>query len=778
MLTLLPLGLGYRGTIAVLEATATEYNTIIEMVRKALAMHLYPTEKHPWVSLEAIYSDEAVIRHQGKLFSFTYSLNDQNQVQLGQGKEVVKTYTPVKATNVTEAVADGLLIDVIEAKGATKGTRWLVRVVEAGLSKNGNNYPANVLKAATKLFNGVRVFEKSDAEHLAKKGKSFSNLIGGLSNARFVEATKTEPAFIQAELNLLEASGDTAKKMLELHQRNMADLFGFSIDAFTKAKVVTLNRQRVAEATQFTKINSLDLIIEPGAGGSVINVLEATEDNTMLKQLLEALENKRKDLLENLDRENETQVLEAYNTMIADEAANNEGGGEASGENANAGGQQQVTEAAAGSNATTGEGGSMADAVRMLEARQAARNVITASGLPQVSQTRLIASIESNLNVTEAIASDMVATEKDYLASISQSGHVSMAAAGNANNGASDGSTQMLEAFFNPEDKTVVSVRECYLACTGDDNFTGRLTTNVSARLLEALDTTSLANALGDAMHKRMMDLYKVSSIYDAWRLLVDIVPVSDFRSQERTSIGGYGDLAAVAESGAYPAMTSPTDAKENYAVSKRGGIETITLEMIANDDVGVIQRIPNKMVRAAKRTLAKFVFDMFVTNPLMNDGNNVFHASRANLGTDALGDAGIAAARLHFMKALEPGSGEELGLILKNLLVPADLEQVAYDLFKRDTNNDETYIQSLKPNIIPIPGWTDPNDWVATVDKADQPLIELGFFRGREEPELFVQDAETHGSMFANDQLTYKIRHIYGGAFLSSLGAYKNVVV
>jgi len=741
-------------------------------------MHLYPTEKHPWVSLEAIYSDEAVIRHQGKLFSFTYSLNDQNQVQLGQGKEVVKTYTPVKATNVTEAVADGLLIDVIEAKGATKGTRWLVRVVEAGLSKNGNNYPANVLKAATKLFNGVRVFEKSDAEHLAKKGKSFSNLIGGLSNARFVEATKTEPAFIQAELNLLEASGDTAKKMLELHQRNMADLFGFSIDAFTKAKVVTLNRQRVAEATQFTKINSLDLIIEPGAGGSVINVLEATEDNTMLKQLLEALENKRKDLLENLDRENETQVLEAYNTMIADEAANNEGGGEASGENANAGGQQQVTEAAAGSNATTGEGGSMADAVRMLEARQAARNVITASGLPQVSQTRLIASIESNLNVTEAIASDMVATEKDYLASISQSGHVSMAAAGNANNGASDGSTQMLEAFFNPEDKTVVSVRECYLACTGDDNFTGRLTTNVSARLLEALDTTSLANALGDAMHKRMMDLYKVSSIYDAWRLLVDIVPVSDFRSQERTSIGGYGDLAAVAESGAYPAMTSPTDAKENYAVSKRGGIETITLEMIANDDVGVIQRIPNKMVRAAKRTLAKFVFDMFVTNPLMNDGNNVFHASRANLGTDALGDAGIAAARLHFMKALEPGSGEELGLILKNLLVPADLEQVAYDLFKRDTNNDETYIQSLKPNIIPIPGWTDPNDWVATVDKADQPLIELGFFRGREEPELFVQDAETHGSMFANDQLTYKIRHIYGGAFLSSLGAYKNVVV
>jgi hypothetical protein len=278
-------------------------------------------------------------------------------------------------------------------------------------------------------------------------------------------------------------------------------------------------------------------------------------------------------------------------------------------------------------------------------------------------------------------------------------------------------------------------------------------------------------------MHKRMMDLYKVSSIYDAWRLLVDIVPVNDFRNQERTSLGGYGDLVAVAESGNYQVMTSPTDAKEKYAVSKRGGIETITLEMIANDDVGVIQRIPNKMVRAAKRTLAKFVFDMYINNPLMNDGVNVFHATRGNLGTAALADAGIAAVRLHFMKALEPGSNEELGLILKNLLVPADLEQKAYDLFKRDTNNDETFIQTLKPNIIPIPGWTDPNDWVATVDKADQPMIELGFFQGKEEPDLFVQDAETHGSMFANDEITYKIRHIYGGAFLSSLGVYKNVV-
>ena len=563
----------------------------------------------------------------------------------------------------------------------------------------------------------------------------------------------------------------------------MADLFGFSIDAFVKPKRTIIAGKRVVEATKFTKINSLDLIIEPGAGGSVINVLEATEDKTMLKQLLEALAAKRQDLLDKIDPENETQVLEAYNTMIAAESAGDDGSGATSGENTDAGGQQQVAEANGNTDPlntgnTNANNVDMAAVVRTLEARQSARTLIVASGLPQVSQTRLIASIDGDLNVTEANAKELITSEKDYLASITRSGQVNMGNVGSVNNGASDGSTQMLEALFNPEDRTVMSIRECYLACTGDTNFTGQLTRNVQARMTEALDTTSLSNAMGQAMHKRMMDLYKQSSIYDAWRLLVDVVSVNDFRNQERISIGGYGDLVAVAEKGAYPAMTSPTDAKESYAVSKRGGTETITLEMIANDDMGVIQRIPMKMVRAAKRTLAKFVFNMFVTNPLMADGSNVFHATRSNLGTAALNAAGIAAVRLHFLKQQEPGSGEELGLILKNLLVPADLEQAAYDLFKRDTNNDETFIQTLKPNIIPIPGWVDANDWVATVDKNDQPMIELGFFRGREEPELFVQDAETHGSMFANDQITYKLRHIYGGAFLSSLGVYKNVVI
>lgn len=56
-------------------------------------------------------------------------------------------------------------------------------------------------------------------------------------------------------------------------------------------------------------------------------------------------------------------------------------------------------------------------------------------------------------------------------------------------------------------------------------------------------------------------------------------------------------------------------------------------------------------------------------------------------------------------------------------------------------------------------------------------PVVELGFLDGNEEPELFIQDSPTSGSMFTHDVLTYKLRHIYGGTVSDYRGTYKGVV-
>ena len=98
---------------------------------------------------------------------------------------------------------------------------------------------------------------------------------------------------------------------------------------------------------------------------------------------------------------------------------------------------------------------------------------------------------------------------------------------------------------------------------------------------------------------------------------------------------------------------------------------------------------------------------------------------------------------------------------------MPFELQEKAYDLFVRGQNLDKTFVQTINPEVIPVSYWTDGNDWCTVADPMVLPVLEIGFLDGREDPELFVQDQPNGGSMFSNDKLTYKIRHIYGGTVL-----------
>jgi hypothetical protein len=84
-----------------------------------------------------------------------------------------------------------------------------------------------------------------------------------------------------------------------------------------------------------------------------------------------------------------------------------------------------------------------------------------------------------------------------------------------------------------------------------------------------------------------------------------------------------------------------------------------------------------------------------------------------------------------------------------------------------RNQNNDKTFVQTINPEVIIPAYWTDANDWCTLADPMKLPVLEIGFLDGREEPELFVQDMPNVGSLFSNDLITYKIRHIYSGNVL-----------
>lgn len=743
-----------------IEAAATEVRQVASLVAAALR-----ERTGEYWDLEALYPDRVIVNQRGRMMAYPYTLNADNSVTLGEPREQVMQHVDATA-RMTEARGDAAFL---EAVGEPAGGVWLIRVIRAGESGNRNYYPDAVLRDAVRLVEGARVFEKSDAEHIAAgsqavaPGKSFRNLVGKLMHARFVEGAGTDTGEIHAELHLIQPDGDVAVRVREAHARGMSDLFGFSIDADAKAKVITRGGRKLRQATEITKVHSVDLIVEPGAGGALLRIVEAQatpsqedEDMALRQRMIEAIKahNPRFDDANATDEQIEAAFVEAKAAKPAPAPA-------------------------------PAADPALMDQVRLVEARITARDLIGAAKLPQPAKDKLLARFaEVQAPFTGADVSKAIDDERAYLARFTESGkpviHFDEAPQ------VEDRSVkigEMLDKFFARDG--VHSFKECYVEITGDRHITGslrdcdvsRMRESLGDRFVEALSSSSWANVLGDSVTRRMLADYASLTDLQAWRRIADVVPVTDFRTQERNRIGGYGNLPGVNQAAGYTALTSPSDEKATYALTKRGGTESITLEMIANDDVGAIRRIPTELALAAANTLYEFVLDFIRTNGLIYDGVALAAAGHNNLGAAALDATSFAAARLAMLKQTRAGSLKRLNLTPRTILVPPELQSTAYDLFIRNQNNDKTFIQTVNPEVIAVPYWTDANDWAVVADPRQIPTIEVGFLNGREEPELFVQDMPNVGSLFSNDQVTYKIRHIYSGAVMDFRGFYKAVV-
>lgn len=742
---------GIVGETALREAATTEMQQLIELVRTEIrkAAALRDTD---WVNIVAIYPDRAVINRDGRYYAYPYSIDASNVVTVGNPEEVVIEHKAVKG-KLREAAIDGWFVEAVanQGDGEDKPSKYLVRIIKAGLSLNGINYPAKVLREAAPLFNNVRVFVKGDAEHLKGGGKDFRQLVGRLVEPKFIEAANE----IQATFEVLDTS-EVAPKLREAVERGMTDLFGLSIDAAGPSK----SNGKFREATAIKRVDSVDLIIQPGAGGQVIRFAEAFQEPDMLRQqMLDQIRTRDASRAASLENATDEQVLQAYREAFAPEATNTVVG---------------VTQE------------QLQAHTRLVEARADARAAVHASKLPQIAKDRLLTRFAEAVGIEELTADKVKAAiegEAAYGNSFRESAPVTGLGAVSVESGETQAQAvdRMLDDLLTGKrgQGVVTSLREAYIQITGDTKVTGlvrdcdfgRLREAAGDNFREAVSAATFADILGNSITRRMLQLYQTNPLYSDWRDLVDVVPVNDFRSQERTRVGGYGNLPAVAENGPYTALTTPDDEKATYTLSKRGGTETISLEAIANDDVGLFRRLPQLLSNAAARTLYEFILDFLSTNANIYDGTALFVAGHANLGTAALDATAFAAARLRMQKQAELTSGKRLGLLLKHLYVPADMEQLAYDLFVRATNNDETFVQSQKPKVHVVPYWTDANNWYATADKSQIPLIELGFYGGNEDPELFVQDNPTQGSLFSNDQIKYKIRHIYNGAVMDFRG-------
>lgn len=793
-LKLIPQGTGFA---RMTEAVTSEYGQLIELVRQAVREKLRLTlNSDYYVDMRGIWPDRAVVQYKGRLYSYAYTVSAENAVVLAEAEEVVAQFQPVSdqsgaifpdISETDRAHGKVKLSDVVREsqdavafREAQDGTIE-VTLIRSGRSGNRNYYPDDALREAVSMFEGVRVFAKSDADHSAGKGKDVRNLIGGIYSVRFVEGKTPDSGSLVGTFKAIDPSDATVTKMVGSVKRGMQGLLGLSIDADARTRQRRNGSETLREAVKFTKVHSVDLIVEPGAGGGLDRLTEAATDSpspqsppesqqgskTMplwKQRMLEAVKAKdpAKHAAVNLDTITDDEVVNLHEAVCGPLVPQP--------------GNARMTEAVGDNTPLT-----RAD-LQAFELRGAARDRINAARLPQASKERLQAqvAIATADRLTEAAVGELIKAEGDYVARLTESGTVRVPVFGSGAVTVEDRSVsirEMLNAFFDPahkEHRNVQSLRECYIEITGDRRVTGQVRDCDMGRMAESLgvmresvNSATWSDALGDSITRRMQTVYTGLTNLDAWRRVATSGPVTDFRTQERIRIGGYGNLPAVAQGAAYQPLTSPGDDKATFAVTKRGGTEDVTLEAIKNDDVQALRRIPTELALAAKNTLYEFVFDFFRVNSAIYDAKALYHADHGNLFTGALTAEEFAAHRLAMLKQTRAGSAKRLATGPAAILVPFELQETAYDLFVRGQNLDKTFVQTINPEVIPVSYWTDGNDWCTVADPMVLPVLEIGFLDGREDPELFVQDQPNGGSMFSNDKLTYKIRHIYGGTVL-----------
>jgi peptidoglycan hydrolase-like protein with peptidoglycan-binding domain len=810
----------YGIAIAAAEAVIDGHRTFGEtedLVRDALRARMRDMNPNTYafVSLVDISDSQAVYTTEDAddLLQCSYSIADDDQVTLGDPVPVERTYVPVSDRNPPEDEPAGIQdtgesaaesVDriagrVLEAKGTDEngGRVFHMRIIKFGDSRNGRRYKEAVMREAVPLYEGAKAYD----HHRTAEELRSSTLTGLVGSYRNVEARSDG---LYGDLHLLPSATHAAEALdasLAAQDKGLPPLVGVSHDVLAHFQPILDGGRRLQEATQIVDVQSADVVANPSAGGVAVRAVAGgteTEEESDVPPT-------------------KADVLAALKEATGDELA----------EVGLARAPSKTTESTTPPTRAV-ESAERATEAGLFEKTSALGRLIVKDKLASAGMAAISKSFLGELpdRFTEADVDGRISTLKGALAHFERQGLAPRVTA-TVTKDEVDRKVESLDAMFweygrprshwsgvdatskRPSDAPAYkSFKEAYLDFTGhqptylgDEDINRKILRESfgtgdyeyrGKRATESMSSSSWNLVLGDSVTRRLVAEYNEPALTDWMRVVSSMPPVNDFRTQRIERIGGYGTLSVVSQGAPYQPLTSPTNEEVTYAVAKRGGTEDVTLEMIANDDIRGIAKIPFHLALAAKRTLFDFVFEFIrpdtsvgplgtAGNPNIYDSSALYVAGHNNTTSTALSQTALSASRAKMRK--QAGYGDTaniLSLIPSLLLVPPTLEEIAFQLCTSAVAIPSTPAgPSNTPNIhrgmdyIVIDYWDaqSTTGWAVVADPNLVPTVEVGFYQGQRDPQLFTQSDQTVGSMFNADKFTYKIRHIYSGAVLDFRG-------
>jgi len=151
---------------------------------------------------------------------------------------------------------------------------------------------------------------------------------------------------------------------------------------------------------------------------------------------------------------------------------------------------------------------------------------------------------------------------------------------------------------------------------------------------------------------------------------------LSNFHEAKRVGLNGFSSLDKVPEGAEYKYVTT-SDSGVPIALATYGNIFSITRQAIINDDLSQLTTIPQRMGRAAARTVGSLVYLTLIGNDKFTDGKALFHADHYNLIGKGMTTEGLSEAR-KAMRLQMDANGDPLNVTPAFIIVPAELEAAA----------------------------------------------------------------------------------------------------
>lgn len=277
-----------------------------------------------------------------------------------------------------------------------------------------------------------------------------------------------------------------------------------------------------------------------------------------------------------------------------------------------------------------------------------------------------------------------------------------------------------------------------------------------------------------NAIHKTLQAAYSVTP--DTWSRFAGTGSVTDFRPHTRYLRGSFGALDNVNEAGEFKNKPIPDLAKELISATTKGNIINLSRQAIVNDDMQVFSGLAVDLGRAAKLTIEIDVYALLNSNPTMNDGVALFHASHGNLATTGAAPtvAAFDAIDVAMSQQKDISGNEYLEISPSVLLVPRGLRGAAVTVNGSEYDPDAVsklqkpnIVKGLFSDIVASPRLTG-TAYYAFADPQVAPAIEVVFLNGVTEPFTDSQEG------WRVDGVEWKVRHDYGVGAVNWRSAYK----